>query len=71
MRQTGRVVGTVAFRPGDGANMAIPRGAVEIETGATEVTLSGVDGDTHGAATLPSLTDFRRYVSDGAIQLRG
>jgi hypothetical protein len=68
MSQSGQIVGDVQFRPGDGANMPIPRGRVEIEPSQAEVTLSWVDGETHGAATLP-LNEFKRYVSEGAIQL--
>ena len=67
--QSGQIVGVVEFRPGDGAKMPIPNGPVEIEAGRTEATLSWVDGDTHGAATIP-LIEFRRYVSEGAIKLR-
>jgi hypothetical protein len=69
MTQTGQVVGIVEFRPGDGAKMPIPLGPVEIETNRAEATLSWVDGETHGAAAMP-LTDFRRYVTEGAIKLQ-
>jgi hypothetical protein len=47
--------------------MPIPQGAVDIETNPTEATLSWVDGETHGAATLP-IAEFNRYVSEGAIR---
>jgi hypothetical protein len=68
MMQSGRIVGTVEFRPGDGPKMAVPKGRIEFETSRTDATLSWVDGETHGAATMP-LTEFNRYVSDGAIRL--
>lgn len=68
MKQSGQIVGKVEFRPGDGAKMPIPRGAVDIETSRAEVTLSWTDGKTHGAAAMP-LNEFRRYVAEGAIKL--
>ena len=67
-QQTGFIVGKVEFRPGDGALMRIPEGPVEIETTRLEATLSWVDGETHGAAAMPR-TDFKRYVTQGAIAL--
>lgn len=67
-QQTGYIVGKVEFRPGDGALMRIPKGPVEIETTKLEATLSWVEGETHGAAAMP-LTDFKRYVTKGAIAL--
>ncbi|OPF62826.1 hypothetical protein [Hydrogenophaga sp. H7] len=67
-QQTGFIVGKVEFRPGDGALMRIPKGPVEIETTRLEATLSWVEGETHGAAAMP-LTDFKRYVTKGAIAL--
>lgn len=68
MAQTAQIVGPVEFRTGDGTKMPIPPGPVEVQRSTNEVTLSWVDGDTHGAATLPAI-DFRRYVSEGAIEL--
>lgn len=67
MTQTAQIAGPVEFRSGDGPMMLIPQGAVDIETNPTEATLSWVDGDTHGAATLP-IAEFNRYVSEGAIR---
>jgi hypothetical protein len=69
MTQSGQIVGKVEFRPGDGAKMPIPHGRVDIETSQTDATLSWTDGDTHGAAAMP-LTEFKRYVSEGAIKLQ-
>jgi len=68
MTQSGQIVGQVEFRPGDGPKMPIPRGRVNIETSQSEATLSWTDGDTHGAAAMP-LTEFSRYVAEGAIKL--
>lgn len=67
MTQTAQIVGTVEFRTGDGPKMPIPAGPVEVETNSTEATLSWTDGDTRSAATMP-ITDYRRYVSEGAIR---
>lgn len=69
MAQTGRVVGHVEFRTGDGPKLPIPQGPIDVETNRTEATLSWVDGRTHGAATLP-LNEFQRYVAEGAIALK-
>lgn len=68
MTQNGRVVGTVEFRPGDGAKMPIPKGGIEVETSEAEATLSWLDGETRGAATIP-LNEFHQYVREGAIRL--
>lgn len=68
MTHTARIVGPVEFRTGDGPKMPIPAGPVEVQTNPTEATLSWVDGDTHGAATLP-MAEFSRYVAEGAIRL--
>lgn len=70
MTQTAHIVGPVEFRSGDGPKMPIRPGPVEVETNATEATLSWVDGDTHGAATLP-INEFRRYLAEGAIRIGG
>lgn len=68
MTHAATIVGTVEFRTGDGPKVPIPRGTVEIETTSSEATLSWVDGETHGAATLP-MNEYRRYLSEGAIRL--
>jgi hypothetical protein len=68
MTQNGRIVGTVEFRPGDGATMPIPPGPVEVEIGDADATLSWSEGDAPGSAAMP-LAEFRRYVAEGAIRL--
>jgi hypothetical protein len=50
--------------------MPIPEGPVDIELNPTEATLSWMDGEATGAATLP-IAEFKRYVSEGAIRLNG
>jgi hypothetical protein len=69
MAQTARIVGLVEYREGDGQNIAIRPGPVELEHGPNDVTLSWVDGETHGVAAMP-LADFKRYVAEGRIQLQ-
>ncbi|MBC7940116.1 MAG: hypothetical protein H7Z19_10190 [Chitinophagaceae bacterium] len=67
MTQTARIVGTVEFRPGDGPKVAIPHGPIDVDFNLTDATLSWVDGETHGAAAMP-LTEFKRYLAEGAIK---
>lgn len=69
MTQSATVTGPVEFRAGDGPKLPIPQGPIDVEAREVEVTLSWVDGDTHGAATLP-IAEFRRYVSEGAIRMQ-
>jgi hypothetical protein len=68
MNQSAHIVGKVEFRQGDGPNLPIRRGPVDIETTPADATLSWADGETRGAATIP-LADFKRYVAEGAIRL--
>lgn len=66
--QSAHIVGKVEYREGDGPNIVIRPGPVKVETGLNDVTLSWVDEDVRGAAAMP-LTDFKRYVKEGAIEL--
>lgn len=68
MAQTARIVGKVEYREGDGTNIAIRPGPVEVTLSETDATLSWVDEEVHGAAAIP-LTDFNRHVKEGSIQL--
>lgn len=68
MTQSAHIVGKVEFREGDGPNMPIRPGPVDIDTTHADATLSWADGDTRGAASIP-LADFKRYVAEGAIKL--
>ncbi len=63
------VTGTVEYRAGDGANIVIRPGKVKVQSTQTDVTLSWVEGKTHGAAAMP-VGDFRAYVAKGLIALR-
>ncbi len=67
MSESARIVGKVEYREGDGQNIVIRPGQVEVQTTATDVTLSWSDGDTRGSAAMP-LTQYRRYVAEGAIE---
>jgi hypothetical protein len=69
MAQQAQVTGKVEYREGDGTNIAIRPGPVEVQTTPTDATLSWVDGDTHGSAAMP-IGDFQSYVAKGLIALR-
>lgn len=68
MVKSAHIKGEVSYREGDGPHITIPLGPCEIEETAQDVTISWVDGETHGAAAIP-ITDFKRYVASRAIQL--
>lgn len=68
MKQHAHIVGKVEYRQGEGSNVAIRMGLVEVNRTLNDVTLSWTDGDTHGSAAMP-LTDFRRYLDQGLIRL--
>lgn len=63
------VVGTVTYREGDGVDIVIPPGACELEVTELDVTITWVEGDTHGSAAMP-LADYSQYVASGALKLR-
>lgn len=62
------VKGQVEYREGDGPNIAIRRGPVEVQTTPSDATLSWTDGETRGSAAMP-MADFRVYVAKGLIEL--
>ena len=66
--RTGRIVGDVTYREGDGPQIAIRRGAVEITETAQDVTLGWADGETRGSTSMP-VADYRRDLATGAIVL--
>jgi len=68
MAQKAHIVGKVEYRSGDGPNVEIRPGPVDLTTGINDVTLSWTDEETHGSAAMP-LADFKRYVSEGLIKL--
>lgn len=69
MKQDAKIQGEVTYREGDGPHIAIRPGPVEVHTTAIDATLSWADGETRGSAAMP-IAIFRRYVAEGAIQLR-
>jgi hypothetical protein len=68
MAQAAQITGKVEYREGDGTNIVIRPGPVEVQTTAVDATLNWTDGETRGSAAMP-LTDFQRYVAKGAIKL--
>jgi len=70
MTQAAEIVGLVEYREGDGPNITIRRGPIEVDTTDTDATLGWTDGEARGSAAMP-LADFKRYVEEGAIVLRG
>jgi hypothetical protein len=68
MPQTAHIHGPVSYRAGDGANVFIRPGPIEVETTAIDATLSWVDGDTHGSTAMP-MASYLDYVEQGAIRL--
>lgn len=68
MSKQARITGSVEYREGDGANITIRKGPVEVEESALDVTLSWTDADSHGSAAIP-LGDYQRYVASKAIQV--
>jgi hypothetical protein len=67
--RSAHIVGKVEYREGDGPNITIRPGPVEVEETAMDATLSWSDGETNGSASMP-LTDFRRYVANQAIRVQ-
>lgn len=68
MAQKAHIVGKVEYRSGDGPNVEIRPGPVEVTTAVNDATLSWTDEETHGSAAIP-LADFKRYVAQGLIKL--
>ena len=68
MTERARIKGKVEYREGDGTNITIRRGPVEVQTTPTDATLSWTDGDSRGSAAMP-IADFQLYVAKGMIEL--
>ena len=69
MTQNAHVTGKVEYREGDGVNITIRPGPVNVQTTSTDATLSWADGETRGSAAMP-IGDFKSYVAKGLIALR-
>ena len=65
-KKNGQAKDGMTYREGDGVMMPIPPGPVEIEITAADVTLTWIDGETHGAAAIP-LSDYHQRVLDGLL----
>jgi hypothetical protein len=68
MTQHAEVVGEVTYREGDGPQMPIRLGPIDVELTERDATLSWQDGEARGLAAMP-LTDYKRFVAEGAIRL--
>jgi len=68
MSKKAHVNGKIEYREGDGMNLAIPKGPCEIDVTVLDVTISWVDGETHGSTAIP-IADFRRHVASKAIEV--
>lgn len=66
MSKQARIEGLVEYREGDGPNIKIRLGLCEVQESAHDVTISWIDGASHGVAAIP-LFDYKRYVSSRAI----
>ncbi|MCY1555875.1 hypothetical protein D9M68_925730 [compost metagenome] len=62
------VVGRVEYSEGDGAELEVRRGLVEIEISRMDTVFSWQDENYRGQAAIP-FQNFSRYVSNGAIRL--
>ncbi len=68
MLQQARITGAVQYREGDGPNITIRPGPIEVEETTMDATISWSDANSHGSAAMP-IADYRRYVASKAIRL--
>lgn len=68
MTQRAEVVGDVTYREGDGPQIPIRPGPIDVELTERDATLSWEDGEARGLAAMP-LADYKRFVADGAIRI--
>ena len=68
MNKRARIRGEVHYREGDGPQMPIRPGPIEIVETPQDVTIAWVDGKTRNSAAIPQ-ADFQRYVDLGAIEV--
>jgi hypothetical protein len=68
MAKQAHITGAVQYREGDGPNITIRPGPIQVEETEMDATISWSDIDSHGSAAMP-IADYRRYVSSKAIQL--
>lgn len=70
MTQNAHIDGRVEYREGDGPNITIRPGPIEVDQTAQDATISWSDGESRGSAAMP-IADFRRYVASKAIRIEG
>ena len=63
-----RIVGNVEFRAGDGPQLKIPEGDVQVLMADDSVVLTWTESGQSLTAAIPKL-EFDRYIQDGAIVL--
>lgn len=68
MTQHAHIVGEVFYREGDGPQIQIRPGPVEVELTDRDATLSWDEGESRGLTAMP-LTEYKRFVAEGAIRL--
>ena len=68
MSKSARIKGKVEYREGEGVSIVIRPGPCEVEESELDVTISWVDGDTHGSTAIP-IADFKRFVARKAIEV--
>jgi hypothetical protein len=69
MSTSAQVQGKVEYRLGDGPMQCVPPGAIEIDIGLNDVTMSWGTEDTRQSAAIPS-SDFAKYVAAKAIVMQ-
>lgn len=68
MKQHAQIVGEVFYREGDGPQIQIRPGPVEVELTERDATLSWAEGESRGLTAMP-MTEYKRFVAEGAIRL--
>jgi 2-methylisocitrate lyase-like PEP mutase family enzyme len=68
MKLSAQVLGKVEYREGDGGNIEIRPGPVQIETTPADATFDWTDGDWRGSAAMP-FANFCRYLTEGVIKI--
>jgi hypothetical protein len=68
MVKNAHITGKLEYREGDGPNIVIRPGAVQVEETDMDATISWTDADSRGSAAIP-IADFRRYVKSKVIEI--
>lgn len=67
--QHATIRGEVCFRAGDGINIPIPPGPVDIEIAADSVTLGWTDAENNAGSTAIPRDEYDRHVREGRIRV--